>query len=89
MTSTGLRIHPVGQNDLMAIGTSIFLIAVGAILRFAVQDSIEDIDLSTVGLILMIVGAIGLVIGLWITNRYTGRSAPVARDERYVRDDRY
>ena len=70
----------------MAIGTSIFLIAVGAILRFAVQDSIEDIDLSTVGLILMIVGAIGLVIGIWMTTRYTDRSGPV-RDDRYV--DRY
>ena len=43
----------------------------------------------TVGLILMIVGAIGLAIGIWKTTRYTGRSAPVARDDRYVRDDRY
>jgi putative Mn2+ efflux pump MntP len=84
-----LRIQPVGQNDLMAIGTSILLIAVGAILRFAISDSIEGVDLSVVGLILMIVGAIGLVIGLWITNRYTGRSGTVTRDDRYVRDDRY
>jgi hypothetical protein len=53
----------------MTIGTSLFLIAVGAILRFAVNDSIEDIDLSTVGLILMIVGAIGLVLGLFLTSR--------------------
>ena len=68
----------------MAIGTSIFLIAVGAILRFAVQDSIKDVDLSTVGLILMIVGAIGLAVGLWMTRRYTSASQPVARD-RYER----
>ena len=87
--SKGLRIQPVGQNDVMAIGTSILLIAVGAILRFAIQDSIEGVDLSVVGLILMIVGAIGLAIGIWMTTRYTGRSAPVARDDRYVRDDRY
>ena len=53
----------------MTIGTSLFLIAVGAILRFAVNDSIEDIDLSTVGLILMIVGAVGLVLGLFLTSR--------------------
>jgi uncharacterized membrane protein YfcA len=67
----------------MAVGTSIFLIAVGAILRFAVNDSIQDVDLSTVGLILMIVGAIGLVVGLWVTRRYTDRAAPVVRDDRY------
>lgn len=71
----------------MAIGTSIFLIAVGAILRFAVQDSIEDIDLSVVGLILMIVGGIGLLIGIWMTTRYTDRGGPAVRDDRYV--DRY
>lgn len=71
----------------MAIGTSIFLIAVGAILRFAIQDSIEDIDLSIVGLILMIVGGIGLLIGIWMTTRYTDRTRPAVRDDRYV--DRY
>jgi len=53
----------------MTIGTSLFLIAVGAILRFAVNDSLEDIDLSTVGLILMIVGAVGLVLGLFLASR--------------------
>jgi len=71
----------------MAIGTSIFLIAAGAILRFAVQDSINDIDLSVVGLILMIVGGIGLLIGIWMTTRYTDRTGPAVRDDRYV--DRY
>jgi hypothetical protein len=65
----------------MAIGTSIFLITVGAILRFAVQDKIEGIDLSVAGLILMIVGAIGLVVGLWQTSRFTRRTDTVARDE--------
>ena len=53
----------------MAIGSSLFLIAVGAILRFAVNDSIEQVDLSTVGLILMIVGIVGLVIGLFLMSR--------------------
>jgi hypothetical protein len=64
----------------MTIGTSLFLIAVGAILRFAVQDSIESVDLTTVGLILMIVGVVGLVIGLWQTDRFT-RSGPVVRED--------
>ena len=40
----------------MGIGTSIFLIAVGAILYFAVNASISGLEISTVGLILMIVG---------------------------------
>jgi Domain of unknown function (DUF6458) len=48
----------------MTIGASLFLIAAGAILRFAVADSIEGVDLGTIGVILMIVGAIGLVLSL-------------------------
>ena len=50
----------------MALGTALFLIAVGAILRFAVSDSLEGIDLPTVGLILMIVGIVGLLISLFM-----------------------
>ena len=50
----------------MTVGGSIFLIAVGAILRYAVTDSISGVDLATVGLILMIVGIVGLVIGLFM-----------------------
>ena len=48
----------------MGIGTSIFLIAVGAILRYAVNVTVSEIELETVGLILIIVGIIGLVISL-------------------------
>ena len=48
----------------MGIGTSIFLIATGAILRYAVTASVQGVELQTVGLILMIVGIIGLVISL-------------------------
>jgi hypothetical protein len=50
----------------MSIGFSIFLIAVGAILRYAVTTSVSGIELETVGLILMIAGIIGLVISLAI-----------------------
>ena len=50
----------------MGIGTSIFLIAVGAILRYAVTATVSGIELQTVGLILIIVGIIGLVISLAI-----------------------
>jgi Domain of unknown function (DUF6458) len=68
----------------MTLGGSIFLIAVGAILRYAVTDSISGVNLATIGLILMIAGIVGLVIGLFM---YTTarREAYVVRDrERYV-----
>ncbi len=70
----------------MGIGTSIFLIAVGAILKFAVHTSVSGISLQTVGVILMIVGVIGLLISLFYTTIYTrGRTVdpvdrPVARE---------
>ena len=50
----------------MGIGVGIFLIAVGAVLAFAVDASVNGIDLQTVGVILMIVGALGLVLDLVI-----------------------
>lgn len=76
----------------MGIGTSIFLIAVGAILRYAVTDAIEGVDLTTVGLILMIVGVVGLLISLLyatIWSRPRDVAAPVDRPvERPVVRDR-
>jgi len=50
----------------VSIGFSLFLIAAGAILRWAVSDNISGVDLSTVGLILLIVGILGLVISLFM-----------------------
>jgi heme/copper-type cytochrome/quinol oxidase subunit 2 len=47
-----------------SIGFSLFLIAAGAILRYAVTASVEGVSLTTVGLILMIIGIVGLVISL-------------------------
>lgn len=49
----------------MTVGTSLFLIAVGAILRYAVTASVSGVSLATVGLILMLVGGAGLVISLF------------------------
>jgi uncharacterized protein DUF6458 len=46
----------------MPLGTSIFLIALGAILRYAVTATVSGINITTVGLILMIVGIAGLVL---------------------------
>src|SRR3954451_3453272 len=68
---------PAGYHRGMALGTSLFLIAVGAILRYAVSDSVPGIDLPVIGLILMIVGIVGLLISLftmtlWDRNRRDG-----------------
>lgn len=52
----------------MRIGGSLLLIALGAILAFAVRDSFSEVDLSVVGYILMAVGVIGLVITLVMMN---------------------
>jgi hypothetical protein len=48
----------------MSVGVSLFLIAAGAILRYAVTWQPQDVNLETVGLILMIVGIVGLVISI-------------------------
>jgi len=48
----------------MRIGASLFLIAVGAVLKFAVTKQISGVSLGVVGVILMIVGAVGLFITL-------------------------
>jgi hypothetical protein len=53
----------------MTIGSSLLLIAVGAILKFAVTATVSGVDIQTVGLILMIVGGIGLCIGLYLLLR--------------------
>lgn len=52
----------------MGIGVSVFLIAVGAILAFAVNVTSNGIDLNTVGVILMVVGAIGLAASFLFWN---------------------
>jgi hypothetical protein len=59
---------------------SIFLIAVGAILRYAINVTVEGVEIDTVGLILVIVGIIGLVISLAVTFMGTGGGPPRADD---------
>jgi uncharacterized protein DUF6458 len=53
----------------MGIGVSILLIAAGAILTWAVNASVSGLELQTIGVILMVVGAIGLLMSLifWST----------------------
>ena len=66
----------------MGIGASIFLIAVGAVLAFALEYDISGIDLSVVGWILMLVGGLGLLVTvvIWAPRRGGG-----ARDRQTYR----
>lgn len=57
----------------MSIGGSIVLLALGAILSFAVQDSINGVDLVVVGYILMAAGALGIVLSLALSGQRNGR----------------
>ena len=68
----------------MGIGISVFLIAVGAILAFAVDVTVSGLDLDTVGVILMIAGGIGLLWSLLFLNGGWGRRGPVV--DEYVDD---
>jgi uncharacterized membrane-anchored protein len=69
----------------MYIGTSIFLIALGAVLKFAVTATVAGIDIQTAGLILMIVGIIGLVVSLFLMTAWSDRRRgdTVAEGRRY------
>jgi uncharacterized protein DUF6458 len=65
----------------MGIGTSIFLIALGAILYFAVNADVSGLEISTVGLILMVCGVLGLIITLFLARGGGGpHDRTVARD---------
>jgi len=78
----------------VGIGTSIFLIAVGAILAFAVNIRTSGVDLQTIGVILMLVGVIGVILSAIFWNSWGGfrrdtvyeTGAPVRR-RRVVQDD--
>ena len=68
----------------MGIGVSIFLFAIGAILAFAVEANTRGIDLNVVGVILMIVGAIGLLLSMMFWSDwapYRRRSDTVVHDD--------
>ncbi len=48
----------------MTIGASLFLIAVGAILKWAVSAHVNGVNLGVIGVILMVVGIVGLILGI-------------------------
>ena len=71
----------------MGIGTSLVLIAVGAILKWAVTATVSGVSIHTIGTILLIVGILGLVISLLFMGNLVGRERAVVR-ERYVDEPR-
>jgi hypothetical protein len=68
----------------MGLGVSIFLIAVGAILTWAVNASVSGLELDTIGVILMVVGALGLVLSMIFWSSWGGFGG--ARRTTYVED---
>ena len=56
-----------GYAQGVTIGTSLVLIAVGAILKYAVTADLSGIDVQTVGVILMLIGILGLILSLLYT----------------------
>jgi uncharacterized membrane protein len=68
----------------MGIGVSIFLLAVGAILTFAVEVEASGFNINTIGVILMIAGAIGLLLTMLVF----GRRDTTVGEERVVTRER-
>jgi hypothetical protein len=75
----------------MTIGTSIVLIAVGAILKWAVTANVSWINLQTAGTVLFVLGIVGFVLAVVYTFYWSREHSSAARadDERYERDPRY
>ncbi len=74
----------------MTFAGAIFLIAIGAILKFATNFHIQGVSIDTVGLILMIAGTAGLVLALfqeliW-SRRRRGSEVPAVKERREVRE---
>lgn len=70
----------------MGIGGSIFLIALGAILAFAVEADLGWLDLGVVGWVMMLAGLVGLGMTayFWSNRRRTVVAAPAVREDRVV-----
>ncbi len=71
----------------MGIGAGLVLVAIGAILTFAVHVTVSGVDLAVVGVILMVVGILGIILDLVLL--MPRRRAGNVRDEPVVRDRYY
>jgi hypothetical protein len=71
----------------MGISTSLLFIAAGAILKWAVSATVSGVNLHTVGVVLMIVGAVGLVLSLVFWSSWGGFGNRNAATTTVVRDE--
>jgi hypothetical protein len=75
----------------MGIGGSIFLLALGAILAFAVNADISGIDITIVGYVLMLAGLVGIIVTIWFWNSrrrtVVEEARPVIRNDGQIVDE--
>jgi hypothetical protein len=71
----------------MGIGVSLILIAVGAILAFAVNATVSGLEVTTIGWILMVVGIAGLILSLMFWSSWGGFGGAGARRRTTYVDD--
>jgi hypothetical protein len=78
---------------IMYIGSSIFMIAFGAILKFAVTATVAGFSIQTAGVILIVAGIVGLVVSLFLyvsdADRRGPREVEVVRERGPVVRERY
>jgi hypothetical protein len=77
------RTGPDHKEDVVGIGVSVFLLAVGGILAFGVSDRLSGVDLTVVGYVLMGAGAIGIVVALALANQRSRTVRTVERRDPY------
>ncbi|MEU4194224.1 DUF6458 family protein [Kribbella sp. NPDC026611] len=70
----------------MGIGLSVFFLALGGVLAFAVHDGIAGVDLTAVGYILMAAGAIGLAVALFFANQRSHTSHVSVEERRNINE---
>ena len=70
----------------MGIGVSILLIAVGAILIWGVTGEVSGMDIDAIGVILLVVGALGLLLSMIFWSSWGGPGYWTSRRRTYVEE---
>jgi hypothetical protein len=78
--------HGVHEEVLMGIGVSVFLLAAGGVLAFAVTDRISGVDLTAMGYILMGAGALGLIVTMLLINQRSHTSHTTVEERRKINE---
>ena len=71
----------------MATGLSLFFLAVGAILTFAVHTAVNGVDLDTIGVILMVIGLLGMLFSLVLWDNWSPRHHRAIDDDVVIDDE--